>query len=97
VSAACTDPLQAGETQRERAILQFAASLTRLDRPAAAEDLRPLREAGLDDDAIRDLVQIVGYFAFVNRHVEGLGIELEADHPGRRWGELMRRRTTREM
>ena len=27
-------------------------------------------------------------FAYVNRHVEGLGISLEPDHPGRRFAEL---------
>ena len=90
---ACADPLQAGESPREQAMLLFAARLTRLDTPRSAEDLRSLREAGLEDDSIRDLVQIIGYFAYVNRHVEGLGIELEADHPGRKWGDLMRRGT----
>ncbi len=55
-------------------------------------DLVPLRAAGLEDDDIRDLAQVVGYFAYVNRHVEGLGISLEPGHPGRRFAELAPRR-----
>ncbi len=69
-------------------MLGYAARLTSLTAPITEADLGPLREAGLGDDDIRDLAQVVGYFAYVNRHVEGLGIRLEPDHPGRRWAEL---------
>ncbi len=38
-----------------------------------------LREAGLDDRAILDLVHVIGFFAYANRLVDGLGCELEAE------------------
>lgn len=88
MEAVCRDPLGGGGGARERALLGYASRLTRLSEPMTEGDLRPLREVGLGDEEIRDLAQVVGYFAYVNRHVEGLGIELEADHPGRRFAEL---------
>jgi alkylhydroperoxidase family enzyme len=80
--------VSSGVTPRERALLGYAARLTRLVPPMTEDDLRPLRLAGLVDDEIRDLAQVVGYFNYVNRHTEGLGVRLEPDHPGRRWAEL---------
>ncbi len=35
------------------------------------------RAVGFDDRAIHDVCAIVGYFAFVNRIADGLGVELE--------------------
>lgn len=64
------DPL----TDRERAFCRYARKLTRTPGTMAAEDLEPLREAGLDDAAILDLNQIVAYFAYANRTVQGLGV-----------------------
>ena len=40
-------------------------------------DIDALRTVGLDDRAILDLNMIVGYFAFVNRLADGLGVPLE--------------------
>lgn len=36
-----------------------------------------LRYAGYDDRAIHDAWAIIGYFAFVNRIADGLGVALE--------------------
>jgi len=33
-----------------------------------------LRAAGLDDRSILDLVQVTGYYGYVNRLVAGLGV-----------------------
>ncbi len=40
-------------------------------------DIARLRSAGWSDRAILDLTLVVGYFAFVNRIADGLGVELE--------------------
>lgn len=40
-------------------------------------DIQRLRDAGLEDRAILDLCQVTGYFAYVNRMADGLGVELE--------------------
>jgi alkylhydroperoxidase family enzyme len=71
-----------------RALVDYAVKLTRLETLMRPEDLEPLRRAGLSDAEIRDAAQVIGYMNYVNRQVEGLGVDLEPDYPGRRWGEL---------
>jgi len=61
-------------TRREEALCRYARKLTLAPGSMAAEDLEPLRQAGLDDAAILDLNQIVAYFAYANRTVQGLGV-----------------------
>lgn len=68
--------------------MRFSRRLTQLTRSTTAADIDELRAQGLDDAGVRWLVQVVGYFNYVNRHVDGLGLELEADHPGREWADL---------
>ena len=60
-------------------MLAYAEKLTL--RPAAVDesDLEPLRAAGLDDEAILHLCEVVAYFNFVNRTADGLGVTLEGD------------------
>lgn len=50
-------------------------------RPCAvrAEHVAALREAGCDDRTIHDACAIIGYFAFVNRIADGLGVEIEGN------------------
>ncbi|MCI0343712.1 MAG: hypothetical protein L0216_21610 [Planctomycetales bacterium] len=48
-----------------------------------AGDLAPLRAAGFDDRATHDACSVAAYFAFANRMIAGLGVELE---PPERWG-----------
>ena len=40
-------------------------------------DVIALREAGFSDSAILDIDQVTGYYAYVNRLADGLGVELE--------------------
>ncbi|MBC8505745.1 MAG: hypothetical protein ISR58_09990 [Anaerolineales bacterium] len=47
-------------------------------------DLDKLRDHGYDDRAIHDAIQVVGYFNYINRVAESLGVEPEDFiHP---WG-----------
>ena len=74
------DTLASGETDaltdRERAMVAYAARLTSTPQKMSEHDIVTLRDAGLDDRAILDLTQCVGYFCYVNRIVTGLGVEL---------------------
>ena len=63
--------------ERERAIVRYAEKLTRAPSSMSREDVEPLRRAGLSDEAILNVAQITGYFAFANRLVDGLGVTLE--------------------
>jgi uncharacterized peroxidase-related enzyme len=60
------------------AMLDYAAKLTCTPKALTAGDIASLRGAGFDDRAIHDICAITGYFAFVNRIADGLGVELEA-------------------
>src|SRR6266498_924995 len=63
------------------ALCSYARKLTRTPAAVSEADVAALRRAGLDDRAIVDANQVVAYFNYVNRVVEGLGVELEERWP----------------
>ena len=67
---------------RERALCEYAVALTRDPGSTGEGELAALRDAGLDDRAILDLTHVIGFFAYANRLVDGLGCELEAGMEG---------------
>ena len=67
-----------------RALLDYAVKLTRTPASMKESDVEALRAAGFPDGAIHDAAQIVGYFNYANRLVEGLGVDLEAEMPPRK-------------
>lgn len=71
-------PHPAQATARERAMLDYAMALTHRPAEMTAAHVTPLRDAGMSDAEILDANQVVAYFAYVNRVVDGLGVELEA-------------------
>jgi uncharacterized peroxidase-related enzyme len=75
--AVIDDWRDAGIDARLRAILVHADKLTLEPRAMRREDVEALREAGLDDRAILETVQVTAYFNFVNRLADGLGVALE--------------------
>ncbi len=62
--------------EREAAITAYATKLTTNPHNMEAGDVESLRNAGLDDRAILDLAQCIGYFCYVNRIVQGLGVHV---------------------
>lgn len=66
----------------ERALLAYAAKLTLAPADMAETDVTRLRAAGLDDGEILEANQIVGYFNYVNRLLNGLGVTTEGDVVG---------------
>jgi len=63
----------------ELAVLDYAAKLTLTPSEMVGADVDALREAGLDDGQILEANQIVGYFNYVNRCLNGLGVSIEGD------------------
>ncbi|MBM3124255.1 MAG: hypothetical protein FJZ87_04180 [Chloroflexi bacterium] len=59
------------------ALCQFAEKLTRSPGAMAQADLEELRAQGFDDRAIHDTVQVIGYFNYINRVADALGVEPE--------------------
>jgi uncharacterized peroxidase-related enzyme len=70
---------QADLLDAERAMLRYAHKLTRTPEAMEPGDVALLRDAGWSDAAILDICQITGYFNFVNRLADGLGVPLEKD------------------
>ncbi|MCU1729842.1 peroxidase-related enzyme [Pseudomonas sp. 7P_10.2_Bac1] len=67
------DPHTAGITPREQAIVQFAIDLTLAPGELAPEQLLVLREQGLNDGEILDLIHAIAIFAWANRLMLNLG------------------------
>ncbi len=61
----------------DRAMLDYAAKVTREPWKMEAADIDSLKEVGFDDRAILDICQITAYYAYANRMADGLGVELE--------------------
>lgn len=59
-------------------MLDYSAKLTREPWTMTEADVIRLRQAGFSDEAILDINQVTGYYAFVNRLADGLGVDLEA-------------------
>ena len=68
---------QADLDDAQRAMLAYAEKLTMEPWKMVEEDVVALRRAGFSDRDILDINQIVGYYAYVNRLAQGLGVELE--------------------
>lgn len=62
---------------RDKLMLSYAEKLTKTPWGMRERDVETLRQAGFSDAAILDINQITGYFNFVNRLADGLGVELE--------------------
>ena len=72
----------------ERALCAFASKLTLRQRKMSPSDLLALRAHGLDDRALHEAAQVVGYFNYITRVADALGVELEADAPRYGGGSL---------
>ena len=64
---------------RELALMCYAEKLTLRPGEMQELDVLNLREAGLDDGEILEANQIIGYFNYVNRCLNGLGVTTESD------------------
>lgn len=67
------DPNSAGTTERERAIVQFSLALTRTPDAVSASDIQALKDVGLTELEILDLMHSVAIFAWANRLMLNLG------------------------
>jgi len=66
----------------ELALLRYAEKLTATPGEMAEDDVTALRDAGLDDGEILEANQIICYFNYVNRSINGLGVTTAGDIVG---------------
>lgn len=67
----------AGLGPADAALCAFAEKLTHAPHAMSAVDVAGLRAHGFDDRAIHDAVQVAGYFNYINRVADALGVEPE--------------------
>ena len=72
------DYRKADLSPRERALCDFAVKLTHLAAEIDKDDIDALRAQGLSDTDVSDAIQVIGYFNYVTRVADGVGI---ADEP----------------
>ena len=67
----------AGLSEADRVLCDFAVKLTL--RPGAMQksDIETLHAYGFDDDQITIATQVIGYFNYINRIADGLGVDPE--------------------
>lgn len=66
----------------ELALMQYAHKLTVSAGSMESTDVARLKDAGLDDGQILEANQIIGYFNYVNRLLNGLGVTTSGDTVG---------------
>jgi uncharacterized peroxidase-related enzyme len=69
---------------REVALLDFAVKLTKSASDVRKDDLAGLRKQAFTDEQLVDAVHCVGYFNFIYRVLDGLGVDPE---PSMRYGK----------
>lgn len=79
--------LKSGELEevfsgRELALLNYTRKLTCEPQAMVEADIQSLRREGLDDGQILEANQIVAYFNYVNRLLNGLGVSTDGDIVG---------------
>jgi uncharacterized peroxidase-related enzyme len=64
-------------TPRERALCEVAETLSATPTRMTAESWQPLRDLGFDDDAILEVIHVVGLFNYFTRLADGAGLRLD--------------------
>ena len=65
--------------ERQRAILHYARNLTQAPDTVDEDAVTALRAVGMEDGEILEVNQVVSYFAYANRTVQGLGVTTDGD------------------
>jgi len=67
----------AGLDPAEVALLDYATKLTESPAAMTEADVQALRAHGFTDEQIVDAAHCIGYFNFINRVLDGLGVDPE--------------------
>lgn len=59
------------------AMLRYSVKLTHTPGEMVESDVIELRDEGFSDRDILDIVEVVAYYAYVNRVADGLGVTVE--------------------
>lgn len=76
------DYRQANLAPTTRTMLDYAVKLTKTPHDMCFDDIEALRHVGFRDEDVVEIVQMVSYFNYINRVLDGLGTEPD---PGMRF------------
>ncbi|MCC6574839.1 MAG: hypothetical protein IT462_13755 [Planctomycetes bacterium] len=62
-----------------RALCRWAVKLTLTPGACGGDDVAELRKHGFSDEQIVHGAQVIGYFNYINRIADGLGVDLEPE------------------
>ena len=82
LQALLNDTIDTAFSGRELAMLRYARKLTLEPGKMQEGDVSALRAAGIDDGEILELNQVIGYFNYVNRLLNGLGVSTAGEKVG---------------
>lgn len=77
------DYRRAGFDDADLALCEFAERLTAAPGEIGAAEITRLREHGFTDPQISVATQVIGYFNYINRVADGLGVDPEPEMAGR--------------
>ena len=72
---------EANLTAADQALCAWAEKVTLKLREVGRVDVDALRDAGLSENAISDAAQVIGFFNYINRIAESLGVDPEPEMP----------------
>ncbi len=67
----------------DRFLCEFSAKVTNQNHENTQNDIEKLRKSGFDDRAIHDAVQVIGYFNYITRVADSLGVQPDFE---KTWG-----------
>lgn len=73
------DYRSAGFSAEDEALCEFAEKLTVAPGRVGSADVDRLRDFGFSDEQISITTQVVGYFNYINRVADGLGVDPEPE------------------
>jgi alkylhydroperoxidase family enzyme len=65
-------------SEADRAMLEYVEIIAVTPSAATQKDVAALRQAGLSDEEIFEIVMVTAYYALRCRMADGLGVELDA-------------------
>ena len=74
---------EADLSETDQALCAWAEKVTLKLREVGRVDVAALRDIGLSENAISDAAQVIGFFNYINRIAESLGVDLEPEMPPR--------------
>ena len=66
-------------SESDKTLCNWAEKLTKTPGKMIKNDINTLEKFGFSQEAISDAAQVVGYFNYINRIADGLGVDLEPE------------------